>query len=188
MQNPESETNDSTDIHRLQKELDALTIDIQNNPNDPNYYYRRGVVNGQLIEPLAAIRDFTEVIRLDPGNAEAYYNRGLAHIHLKEHLPAVEDFTEAIKLDPNHLDAYNNRAASLCDLGRPRDALLDVEKVIEIDDTVASAYAIKALANTYLGDDIVAKEAVDRASKLGFEGPLLRHFVRQAQRQRRSIL
>ena len=186
MQDPQTNDNSSNEIDSLYRSVKELTAVIEANPADSEAYYRRGVVYGQLVEPLLAIRDFDQVVRLDPNNAEAYYNRGLAYVHLKEQMPAVEDFTHAIRLNPDHLDAYNNRAAALCDLGQPRLALEDVGKALELNSQWPSAYAIAAIAHSYLGEEDAAEEAARNASALGFDGSMLRHFMRQAGRQRRS--
>jgi Tfp pilus assembly protein PilF len=74
----------------------------------------------------------------------------------------------------------------LWDLGRPQQALKDVDQAIKLNDQIPSAYAIRALANTYLGDDDTAKADAEKAIQLGFDGDLLRHFIRQAERQRKS--
>ena len=186
MQDPQTNDNSSTEIDSLYRSVKELTAAIETNPADAEAYYRRGVVYGQLVEPILAIRDFDNVVRLDPNNAEAYYNRGLAYVHLKEQMPAVEDFTHTIRLNPDHLDAYNNRAAALCDLGQPRRALEDVSKALELNSQWPSAYAIAAIAHSYLGEEDAAEEAARNASALGFDGSMLRHFMRQARRQRRS--
>ena len=187
MQNAQANDNSISEIDSLHRSVSELTAIIEDNPSDSEVYYQRGVVYGQLVEPVAAIRDFDQVVRLDPINAEAYYNRGLAYVHLKEQMPAVEDFTQAIRLNPNHSDAYNNRAAAFWELGQPKRALEDVAKTLELNDQSPSAHAIGALANAYLGDEEAAEESAKKAAALGFDGSLLRHFMRQARRQRRSF-
>ena len=127
MQNAQPNDSSFSEIDSLQRAARELTVIIGENPTDADAYYQRGVVYGQLVEPLAAIRDFDQVVRLDPDNAEAYYNRGLAYVHLKEQMPAVEDFTHAIRLNPNHADALQQpgggvlgtRATKAC-VGRRR--------------------------------------------------------------------
>ena len=134
MQNAQANDNSISEIDSLQRSVSELTAVIEDNPSDSEAFYQRGVVYGQLVEPVAAIRDFDQVVRLDPTNAEAHYNRGLAYVHLKEQMPAVEDFTQAIRLNPNHADAYNNRAAAFWELGQPKRALEDVAKTLELND------------------------------------------------------
>ena len=167
MQNPLPNDSGFTEISNLQKTVKELSAAIEKTPGDAAAYYQRGVIYGQLVEPLAAIRDFDKVVRLDPTNAEAYYNRGLAYIHLKEQMPAVEDFSHAIRLNPDHIDAYNNRAAALYDLGKPRQALQDIDKAITLNDQVPSAYAIRALAHTHLGEDDAAEKKRSSGRRAG---------------------
>ena len=64
--------------------MEQLTRIIEADPDDADAYHHRGVVLGQMAEPLEAIRDFNQVIRLCPDSAEAYYNRGMAHTSLRQ--------------------------------------------------------------------------------------------------------
>ena len=51
-------------------------------------------------DPVAAIKDYDEAIRLDPRYVKAYYSRGFVFNRLERPLRAIEDFNQAILLDP----------------------------------------------------------------------------------------
>src|SRR6185436_3349445 len=70
---------------------------------------QRGVLYEQTGNREAAIKDYTEAIKLDPTSAVAFFNRGNAYDQLGDYDRAIADYTEAIKLDPNDPDVYNNR-------------------------------------------------------------------------------
>ena len=50
------------------------------------------------VDPIRAILDYTEAIRLNPGYADAYYNRGLTYIKLNKKEEAIADFQKAAQL------------------------------------------------------------------------------------------
>jgi tetratricopeptide (TPR) repeat protein len=61
--------------------------------NRGNAYYDSGQ-NDQ------AIKDYSEVIRLNPKDAEAYYNRGNAYRRLKRDEVALKDYTACHQTQP----------------------------------------------------------------------------------------
>jgi tetratricopeptide (TPR) repeat protein len=62
---------------------------------------QRGVLFEQSDNKEAAIKDYTDAIKLDPSSAVAFFNRGNAYDQLGDYDRAIADYTEAIKLDPN---------------------------------------------------------------------------------------
>ena len=57
----------------------------------------------------AAIREYTEAIRLNPNYAEAYFWRGNQYFYKSDYDRAIADYTEAIRINPNYGLAYYNR-------------------------------------------------------------------------------
>ena len=86
---------------------------------------QRGVLYEQAGNREAAIKDYTEAIKLDPSNAVAFFNRGNAYDQLGDHDRAIADYTEAIKLDPNDADVYNNRGQAYDNKGEFDLAIAD---------------------------------------------------------------
>ena len=65
---------------------------------DPRFaiaYNNRGNAWAKKDNPGAAIRDYTEAIRLDPQYGLAYYNRGLVYRKQGNEEAATRDFHEA---------------------------------------------------------------------------------------------
>jgi tetratricopeptide (TPR) repeat protein len=88
----------------------------------------------------AAIREYTEALRLDPGYLDALNNRGIAYRRTHDPDSAIRDFSEAIRRAPQSVSAYNNRANAHTDKGDANAALADWGAVLEIDPTFADAY------------------------------------------------
>lgn len=71
------------------------------NPVDQAWAYsRRGFANMFLHQPLLAIQDFDQEIRLMPKDADAYYLRSLAKKRLGEIDGSEADLAKACALDP----------------------------------------------------------------------------------------
>ena len=72
----------------------ALTL----SPANPYIIYNRATLYAQRQDYQQAIRDYTEVLRIDPNIAEAYYNRGLCHLRLDHRDAAIHDLSKAGEL------------------------------------------------------------------------------------------
>src|SRR5262249_33065097 len=55
--------------------VDELTKQIEDNPNDPDNYFKRGIAHAQKSRYCLAVKDFDQTIRLNPKDPEAFNNR-----------------------------------------------------------------------------------------------------------------
>ncbi len=85
---------------------------------------------------MAAIEDWTHVIKSAPGDAEAYSGRGLAKLVLGDAEGAITDFDKAIKINPESAEAYYNRGRAKEALGEKEAAKADFQKAKELDPNV----------------------------------------------------
>jgi tetratricopeptide (TPR) repeat protein len=67
-------------------------------PDNPNFYYRRGVKLSQKGMYDLALSDFTAAISLKEDFAQAYYGRGTVYNFLHEFEKAKEDFLSSQKI------------------------------------------------------------------------------------------
>jgi tetratricopeptide (TPR) repeat protein len=63
--------------------------------------FQRGSAAMDRKDWVAAIKEFTEAIRLDPQDDGAFNNRGFAYAEKKEYAKAIADYQEAIRLAPD---------------------------------------------------------------------------------------
>jgi tetratricopeptide (TPR) repeat protein len=115
----------------------------------------------------AAIRSFTEVIRLAPKFAGAYNNRGIAYRQKGEHGKAIADYSEAIRLDPENGEVYNNRGIAYRIIGEHDKAIADFTEAIQLNPDCASAYFGRGHAYSQKGEKAKAEEDFAQAKKLG---------------------
>lgn len=88
----------------------------------------------------AAIREYSEALRVDPHYAPALNNRGIAYRETGQLLAAIDDFTALIRDQPTNVFAYNNRANVFRQKNEPDFAMADLTMAISIDPTFADGF------------------------------------------------
>jgi tetratricopeptide (TPR) repeat protein len=107
--------------------------------------YRNGDFN-------AAIRCFTEAIRLKPEFADAYRDRGMAYEKKDDHDKAIADYNEAIRLRPHYAAAYDSRGNAYDNKGEYDRAIADYREAIRLNPHDASPYYNRGIALARKGD------------------------------------
>jgi tetratricopeptide (TPR) repeat protein len=100
---------------------------------------------------VAAIADFSEVIRLTPDDPAAFVQRGYAYHELRDADRAVADFTEAIRLKPDNGRAYFARALAHRRRGDYPAALADASAAIEHNAKSDAGYNLRASIHYQMG-------------------------------------
>ena len=100
----------------------------------------------------SAVREFTEVIRLDPDCADAYFRRGWAHNCNDDNDNAIKDCTVAIRLDPGNAGAYAVRAGSYLGKEDYDNVITDCTEAIRLSPNYGAAYYLRAEAYREKGD------------------------------------
>ena len=103
---------------------------LEEDPENAEAWFNRGLAHLESGRLEAAIRDFTESLgrREDP---EAYYNRAMAWLELGDPEQALADLDAALRLDPEDAEAWNMRAIVEAERGNYERALRDIERAIE---------------------------------------------------------
>jgi tetratricopeptide (TPR) repeat protein len=98
--------------NQMQESLQAMneieSLSVQTHSASEQFYFRRGLLNQNFGNNSAAVRDFSETIRLNPKNTAAFYNRGIVRSLLGEKQGAVDDLRTAAKFyfELGDLDNY----------------------------------------------------------------------------------
>jgi tetratricopeptide (TPR) repeat protein len=95
--------------------------------------YQQGVSRLDEGDFDAAIKAFTEAIRLEPQLTDAYKRRGFAYGRKGEQEKAIADFSEAIRLAPDDAEAYRNRGVSHGMKGDHDKAIADFTVAIRLE-------------------------------------------------------
>jgi len=113
---------------------------VAGNSNDSSGYAKRGLDYLKKNQLDAAIREFTEAIRIDPKNFSAYANRGAAHGMQGKSEYAIKDLNDAIKLNSNNSSCYVSRGAVYLNQGRYDEAIKDFNAAIKLNPDDSCAY------------------------------------------------
>lgn len=92
----------------------------------------QGVQKLQKQDFKGALKDFSQVIRLQPKMLDAYLGRGLAYAGLKNPQAAIADYNRALKLEPKFAAAYLNRADEYLSLGNKKQAKADLQTAAKL--------------------------------------------------------
>ncbi len=112
--------------------LDRLNASLQQNPQDLDTYFQRGLLHAKLNQNLAAIADYTAIVQLDPNYALAYNNRAVAKLNLKDYWGAYLDYTQVLRINPDRAITHNNRAIVRQHLGDCKGAIADLRIAAEL--------------------------------------------------------
>src|SRR5690349_8847716 len=91
-------------------------------------HVNRGQYHFNRQEHDAAIREFTEAIRLDPRCALAYANRASSYFNRGELERAIADCNHALQINSRLVLAYANRAGAFLTQGDNERAIADCQQ------------------------------------------------------------
>lgn len=92
----------------------------------------QGVQKLQKQDFKGALKDFSQLIRLQPKMLDAYLGRGLAYAGLNNPQAAIADYNRALKLEPKFAAAYLNRADEYLSLGNKKQAIADLKTAAKL--------------------------------------------------------
>ena len=99
----------------------------------------------ELREPLLAIDDLTNSLRLQPNNARGYELRAAAFTAAERYAYAIADLDKAIKRNPSVAESFVERAHAFRQTGDLEKALEDCNHALDLDGkTSASTCAIRS--------------------------------------------
>lgn len=75
------------------------TLTIQIEPTNPNAYYTRGIVKGELYTWKSALKDYDKAIEIRPNFVSALINRGALKDENGDYQGAIADYETVLKLD-----------------------------------------------------------------------------------------
>jgi tetratricopeptide (TPR) repeat protein len=122
---------------------EAIRLDTKN----ADLYVRRGnFLDGQLNDPVRAIANYNELIKIAPSYAYAYYYRSRLRERTKDYQGALSDANDAIRLDPKWPWGYLQRANAHEQSGNFDLASEDLKIAMSLPDQEdTQSYARKSL-------------------------------------------
>ena len=108
-----------------ENEVDPKESAVEHKEKGNNFYKKK--------QYSAAIREYSEAIRLDPSNAIFFNNRAAAHYQLSNYVESEKDATKAINLDGRYVKAYIRRGNARRVQGKLQGALEDFQVADDIE-------------------------------------------------------
>ena len=109
--------------------IEESTKAIELDPGFARAYFLRARYRGRK-DPVGAIADLDQAIRLMPDYPEAYIVRAQAWADMGKQLRAISDLSTAMRLDPANEYAYIRRAMAFAALRMPDEAVKDSASAI----------------------------------------------------------
>jgi tetratricopeptide (TPR) repeat protein len=124
----------ATVFEQAKNTINQLSRMIEQNPDDAETYYKRGIIRDKLGMYTKAFEDYEQAIKIKPDYAAAYNKRGF-HYDTgsgNEKEKAFKDYDQATKLDPNLAEAYYHRAKKYYEMNERQKAQEDYSQAISI--------------------------------------------------------
>ena len=146
---------------------------VELDPASPIGLFSKGLIECELKNYDAAVKNLSAAISHKPDFAEAYVYRGLCFYSKSDTARAIADYTKAINLNPKRSDVYNNLAIIYAEIDNYQKALEIFTLWIEQGggDRVPDAYINRANCYSHLGNNNQAIGDYTRALVLAPDNP-----------------
>lgn len=136
-------------------------------------YYNRALLRTAQSSNDAALKDYSEAIRLAPDTsrsvgAEIYLNRGQVFAAQQQTLAALNDFTKAVELNPRNALALYNRGNLLYQQKQLEPAVADFKRAVEADPKFGKAFYAMGIAQVLQNQREGACLSLKQAKQLGY--------------------
>jgi tetratricopeptide (TPR) repeat protein len=112
-------------------ELLKVTQNLKAMPLNGTLWYARGQLRLQLLDPVGALGDFSESIRLDPFNVDSRVSRGRLWAAQNRWLDVVADTTAGLAVEAHQVELLILRARARRFLGMNEAASADCDRAAE---------------------------------------------------------
>lgn len=140
------------EVNKYLKAKLYYTKSISLNPNEPNYWYGRGLANYYLGELSAAEVDFNATLMINGDYADAYISLGMIYLDEQNYKDALNAFNNGIEKAPTNSIGYQNRGELKYEILDIKGAVEDYLKVVELDPNSTVALNNVATLYNYMGD------------------------------------
>jgi len=132
------------------KEIIALTRIIDSLPDNPEFYFNRGVYFSAVEKNHQAIQDFVKAIDLDSNYIPVNFCLANARFEILEHLQSEENSPEEITIMLKNAGSKEHERV-IANMGVYRDILRGYDKAIALDSGFSYAYYNRGYLNARLG-------------------------------------
>jgi tetratricopeptide (TPR) repeat protein len=145
---------------------------LEDDPQCAAAYTGRAIVNADLHNLEASLRDCNAAINQQPRISLLYYTRGAADFQNTNYSEALKDFTKSIELTPNADMAYLGRAGVFCALSNCPAAQEDIKHGLEINSSSAFDFDIAGQVELLCKNEDEAMQYLTHAIELKSKSPV----------------
>ncbi|MBD3339160.1 MAG: tetratricopeptide repeat protein [Candidatus Lokiarchaeota archaeon] len=102
---------------------------IELEPENPEYYFERGLRYIEAKELEKGFKDFSSVRKIDP---KSEYSKILDDVYQSMQIESVKRLTKEIEQNPSNASLYKERGDSYTDLKKHEEAIADYERALEL--------------------------------------------------------
>lgn len=121
------------------KNFKAANIQVEKNPNNPDAYVNRGLINYERENFLAAEVDFLKAFEIEPYNPDILFNLAVMQEKSNHLDDAIATYDNLLKIELNSLNGYYNRGRLKLAQENFDGAIADFRKVLEFEDRFVEA-------------------------------------------------
>lgn len=161
----------------IQKEIDQK---INQNLQQPEYYYIRGILNNYRQRSSKALDDFenADYYQLPEQYRDRFYlNRGVTYYNLGRFAEAEMDFQAALDINPRYATVYHSWGMLDYEMARFEDAVDKFTKAVEFGDERAILFFNLGMSYKRLGDMVNACYNFNEACRKGYQDACKLHFL-----------
>lgn len=161
----------------MQKEIDQK---INENLQQPEYYYIRGILNNYRHRSSKALDDFenADYYQLPEEYRDRFYlNRGVTYYNLARFSDAEKDFRSALDINPRYATVYHSWGMLDYEEGRYENAVEKFTKAVEFGSERAILFFNLGMSYKRLGDMVNACYNFNEACRRGYQDACKLHFL-----------
>ena len=113
---------------------------LARNPYAPAAHNNLGLHLSRQGDPVGAIEQFRQALRLHPGSSKAWNNMATELLRIGEEEQALAALRKAVELNPAYFEAHNNLAALLSKRGALDEALVHLRRALELKPDYFEGY------------------------------------------------
>ena len=145
--------------------VDACSRGLEIDPQNPEFYLRRGIAWFHLGLHGIALEDFEDAAGIAYDDPRPELWRGLTLIELGRPLEAINAYASSIRRDRTFMLAYLNRGLAYLDTDQPRKAEFDFDQAIRHDPRDVRAWFNRGVAQSRQGRHEAAMRSYAEALK-----------------------
>lgn len=148
-----------------------IAIALEAYPNNPDFLFRRGIIQNLNGYHDKAIQDFESALNQNPNSSlrvQILLNKASAHFKLEQFAESLADYNKVLEMEPRNFNAYNFRGLVNFRLGYYIDAVTDYTIAIDLDPTSPLPYYNRGMCLIKLNETQKACADFRKACQMGY--------------------